>query len=411
MCLILKIINIMWTKNIKLQLDMLEIYFEQLRIINNPALQFIYWLSENSKTWIYDYTDYKTGEILKFDCLLTYFKGYWNSYSFDYEKEGTKIKGGFSIAIWKSQWAITSNSKITFTGSWLHYFWTEFTLDFIKNTFDTRYLLEVKRFDIASDIPENKKNIENSIISKITSQINWNKELWEYETLYIWNRKKQKSFIRIYDKILDTIKKSKENLYNFKEEKLTRVEIEFNSEFIKWINKDNYGIITYENLLTQNKLLRDIFLSRASEDMTFFNNLEHYNYEFTYLEPSRIDLKRYYLTHKQLPTWWKKNALWMFLKLKNIIWLNNLFEYLELNSKEVKSIINYYIYERKNFIKNKIRKKEKWHKAYFELMKIQTEFTDEITDLLLQENLAEASEIKLILEIALEKYDKNLLIN
>ena len=398
----------MWIKNVKLQLDMLEIYFEELKIINNPELSFIYWLSANSPTWIYHYTDEKTGEILKFACLLTQFKGYWHSFSFDLlgELDSVIIRWCFSIAIWRSQGAVTSNSKIWITGSFLHFFFSEFTLDFINNTFDRKYLLETKRFDIACDIPESKKNIEKSITSKITSQINYNKDLEEYETLYIWNRKKQTSFIRIYDKILDTIKKSKTHLYNFEEDKMTRVEVEFNSEYIKWINKDNYWIINYENLLSNNQLLKDIFLSRVSEDMTFFTNLEYYDYKFTYLKPSRIDLEKYYLKHKQLPKWWKKNALGMFKKLQEIIWLKNLFEYLELSSSDVKTILDYYIYERKNFLKSNIRLKEKWHKTYYELIKEQTEFTQNINNLLLQENLAEATEIKEVLENAIQKYEK-----
>jgi hypothetical protein len=53
--------------------------------------------------------------------------------------------------------------------------------------------------------------------------------------------------------------------------------------------------------------------------MTFFTNLEYYDYKFTYLKPSRIDLEKYYLKHKQLPKWWKKNALGMFKKLQEII--------------------------------------------------------------------------------------------
>ena len=391
-----------------ISLDMLEIFFDELKIINNPNLEFIYWLSDNSKTWIYNYYDILSKKEIKFDCVLTTVPWYWKHFRFDYEYEWIKIKDWFSISIWRQQGAIISNNKITFTGSFLTYFWLEFTEKFIDSTFNIKYLLEVKRFDIAVDIPETKKNILSTLLTIPTSEINYNSEKKEYETIYLWSRKSQTSFIRIYDKILDSIKKSKTDLYNFNSDNLTRVEIEFRNTYILSLNKKHYWIIYWRNLLTDKKLLKDLFLNRVSDDMTFFSDIANKDYSFVFIPPKRVDLETYYLKTNQLPTWWKKNALWMFIKLKKIIWIVWLIKYLKLTDVEIKEVLEYYIKIKRDFLNWKIKKVSETKnisKEYFSLVSDQLITAKKINDLLLQDNIAEASEIKEVLENALKKYD------
>jgi len=43
--------------------------------------------------------------------------------------------------------------------------------------------------------------------------------------------------------------------------------------------------------------------------MTFFSDIASEDYSFVFIPPKRVDLETYYLETKQLPTWWKKNAL------------------------------------------------------------------------------------------------------
>jgi hypothetical protein len=363
----------------------------------------IFSLSDNSKTFILTYPEYD----LKFEWVLTTVPWYWKHYRFDYECEWIKIKDGFSITLWRQKGAVTSFSKITFTGSFITYFGVNFLYNFIEYNFDSNFLLEVRRFDISCDVPEKKQNVVNSITWIITSKINYNKKLKEYETLYIWRRQKNTSFIRIYDKILDTIKKSKTHLYNFENEFLTRVEIEFNDEYIKWFNKSNYWKIYRKTLLTDEKFIKDLYLSRISEDMTFFSDLSFHKYEFNFIKPTRIDLAKYYLDTKQLPPRWQKNALWMFIKLKNIIWIENLINYLKLTPDESLSFFKYYTEKKKYLMNCKIKRKNNSINKltkYWKIMSGNLEKAEEVNELLLQKNVWKWEIISHLIDTAIIDY-------
>ena len=114
--------------------------------------------------------------------------------------------------------------------------------------------------------------------------------------------------MRVYDKILDTIKKSKQSLYKFTEKELTRVEIEFLEKEIQGLNSQNSDLVTYTTLLQDNDLLKNLFLSRIATKMTYFTDI-YKIYDFVYPKASRISLERYFLEKKQLPKWWRINAL------------------------------------------------------------------------------------------------------
>jgi len=394
--------------NITLQLDMLEIIFWDFRIWHTKNLDFLTWLSENSSTWVYKYFDSADLQHYNFSCVIFKIKWYSKHFSFSYRAEWVELENCFSITYWASNWAVSSSNKIAFSGAFLHYFWYDFTLRLIEYSFNTKDFLWLRRFDIALDLPEWKKNIVDSFTGIPTFKYVYDKEKWYYETYYLWNRYTGHSCIRIYDKIKDTIKKDKEWLYNFQSKDLTRIECEFLKEYIDSFEKINPWVVTYKTLLTDNKLLKDLFFQRTVNEIWYFKSVEFSKYEFKFLAPSRIDLEKYYLDTKQLPKWWEKNALWMLLKLKKIIWVEKLIWYLKLDLNDIETVLNYYITKKREVIKTKIRlknTKDSYNKMYYEIIKDQSNFATYLTEILLQDNLAEATEITEVIKNAISKYE------
>ena len=98
----------------------------------------------------------------------------------------------------------------------------------------------------------------------------------------------------------------------------------------------------------------------------------------------------------------------MLLKLKKIIWVEKLIWYLKLDLNDIETVLNYYITKKREVIKTKIRlknTKDSYNKMYYEIIKDQTNFAIYLTEILLQDNLAEATEITEVIKNAISKYE------
>ena len=98
----------------------------------------------------------------------------------------------------------------------------------------------------------------------------------------------------------------------------------------------------------------------------------------------------------------------MLLKLKKIIWVEKLIWYLKLDLNDIETVLNYYITKKREVIKTKIRlknTKDSYNKMYYEIIKDQSNFAIYLTEILLQDNLAEATEITEVIKNAISKYE------
>ncbi len=213
--------------------DEIEIYWTFSNYI-----ELLKWINDSNS----DYITFQDFTLKKSDKLRDY------TFKIDFWKDNFPC---FAFYIWKQ-----INSRIT-TRDYFKVYWSAFQImelneiiDFISTYVDIDYVdwkkwkkvSTLKRFDLAIDL---KKNITEDIIPNFWElKQKWTKYFWnswELETYYIWEYKKRenKSFlIRIYDKIKDIKKKWKQKIYPsyLLEKDITRIEIEFRSEIIKFFN-------------------------------------------------------------------------------------------------------------------------------------------------------------------------------
>lgn len=376
----------MLNKNYTVTLDNLEIFFQTYEILI-PELLFNYNINEsNTSFWHITYKN------IDFQYSVVTFKNYDKGFTFNFiYKE--KIVSAFNINFWNNQKQIKVKNKLTIYASFLMIFWNDFILELIETIFITKNFLWLRRFDIACDIPETKQNLIKHFLQKPTTNLNFNREKQEYETYYFWSRKNDRILIRIYDKILDTFKKKKQFLYNFNWiDNLTRFEIEF------WVNEINSinnnpnlkDKITYKTLLQDNKILRDLFFSRAIKYNSFFNSIDFKNnYQILHYKPLILDFNDYYLETNKIPKWWKKNAIWTSKKLIDTVWL---FEFLKLcydidKTKELNEVINLLLKQVRNNQKTKI----KINNINFNLPE-KIELIEKINELLFNKNIIKSDD-------------------
>ncbi len=138
----------------------------------------------------------------------------------------------------------------------------------------------VKRLDLALDVI---KPIESVVKNFRELKSKWAKffdDKWNIQTYYIWEKKNKLNknlLIRIYDKIADIKQKEKQYLYaNYlKEKHITRIELEFRSELLKFLKLeqllDRWFLL---NLFTSySKKHTDIFRKIESKDITKLQKL------------------------------------------------------------------------------------------------------------------------------------------
>lgn len=174
----------------------------------------------------------------------------------------------------------------------------------------------LKRFDLAIDL---KKHISRDIVRKFKKLeqkgAKYYGAKWELETYYIWEYKKKLNswyLIRIYDKIKDIQFKHKEELYSsyLLEDYITRIEIEFRSEVVRYVN--------IHNLLDRNYIF-NLFIKYIAKHTKMFDRLKTEDVEKLKRLKKKINLHEIW-HDKVLRDKYLKAFLWYW---KNIlkIWL------------------------------------------------------------------------------------------
>lgn len=128
----------------------------------------------------------------------------------------------------------------------------------------------LKRVDLAIDII---KPIDKVVKNFRKLQSKWSKffdENWNIQTYYIWEKKNtlnKNLLIRIYDKIADIKQKEKQFLHPhyLKEKYVTRIELEFRSELVKFLY--------LEKLLDRNYIF-SLFTSYIQKHTCIFENIK-----------------------------------------------------------------------------------------------------------------------------------------
>lgn len=397
--------------DININIDYLTFSFDTFEFLKNDIKNLTIWLSANS-----DFADFKYSfNNLEYNINIKTIKIYWYTRFFDFSiiAENEKSITLFQIYFWWFKWNISTRSKLEIKGSFFQLFWKDEVFNFLLDKFNINKIDKILRFDIAVDIPENKKNLEKTFIDTPTSQLNYNKLKQEFETIYFWFRGDTKYILRIYDKILDSVKKNKIFMYDFKDYKdLTRLELEFGEKEIDAINNINKNKINIYSLFDSIELIKNLFLSYISKHISFFSLLEYQKYNIKYTQPKRIDLQSF-VDIWALPPRWSNNAVSIMQKFKNIIWFKKFLELLKFNTDDFIILKNHLL----NLSITKISKKiEKFdnkiiHKDYKNIYRSMFDDIEKIQnnskktfELLLNNNLSISTEFNIYIEKALKDY-------
>lgn len=173
-----------------------------------------------------------------------------------------------SMAFYKwgvQMWAVTTKDYIVIYPPMITYTWRDYIKDFLKKYF---VIEKPKRFDIALDVLIPIDDIVNDFKYKKVTGSEFRGAGWELETLYIWQKKKtnKMSLIRIYDKKKDIIVKNKQKIQAdyLLEDSVTRIEIEFRAEMLRYEN--------WENLFDE-QFMRSLFFTHIRKNTTVFNSI------------------------------------------------------------------------------------------------------------------------------------------
>lgn len=244
--------------------ELKEFWVDYLKIwIYNLEKIIDLWLSVNSDVYYYDD-----------NTKLTFTPNNKYNYYLNIQDINTNINLWFFLINKKikKKWDIILNNYLEITWSWLilnnlEYYYTivsHFNIHFDK----------INRFDIACDYVINTdyfcRNIFLPYITNLSHEPIIRK--WKIETLYIWDRSSKNTYrlIRIYNKVIDTIKKKKGFLYDFeKDVDYSRVEIELRRDLCE--NIDPMNLLNREYLFTIysraiHKFKRNFFLKYTFED-------------------------------------------------------------------------------------------------------------------------------------------------
>lgn len=177
---------------------------------------------------------------------------------------------------------------------------------------------KLHRLDIALDLSFDIETINNTIFKNV----NFFAQIWRdkkndtfSQTYYIGNPRSdtnKKYIFRIYDKILDTVKKQKAFLYPhlINQDNVRRIELELRAEECARIiyfdvydilqNKDNCVFSIFSNFFNKNSAIK---LNSTGISLTSYSN-------------ENIDLRKIYLETNQIPYDYMSRANWY---IKNII--------------------------------------------------------------------------------------------
>ena len=204
--------------------------------IKIPDKNILYSLSANSNFKLFDYWINKL--IIELLPLAV------DKYKRFYQIRFNSISIAFIWSDWVEKGNNIANDFIEVTGQALNIFWLDIFY-FLMENFDL-WFVKYKRIDFCFDIFMKMDYFYNSILwekhKKSVTAINQSKKNW-VETIYFWQKMLKKNnymLTRIYNKIVDTVKKEKLFLYNERNDEkgnirdVTRFEIEAREDLAKY---------------------------------------------------------------------------------------------------------------------------------------------------------------------------------
>ena len=216
----------------------------------------------------------------------------------------------FAYHRWQDNWAVT-------TKDFLSVYWVAFklfdTLDEIVAFVNENMIVEkLRRFDIAIDVKIDVTTLHKNF-NKLEQK--WSiffDEKWLLQTFYVWEKKKSQNaykLLRCYNKIDDIQRTYRQALYPeyFKEEFVSRIELEFRSELCQKIKL---------NALLDEKHVFDIFLSYIKQYTNIFNGYK-YNLEKLNVQKKSISIDEL-RSSEYLKSRYMNTYLWYCRKLLEI---------------------------------------------------------------------------------------------
>ena len=249
------------SETIHFGLDHLEIYWT----FKNETELFDCLDFDNSNTWGFeDYNIVKT-EVHKYEYKIIFLKDNHSVFAYYKWKPKTNIQWVWTrdyIVIYSSAFLLLTLDEILYFLEWYFELW------------------KCRRFDICMDL---KIDIE-SLLNNFKEPKTWVefKKSWVRETKYFWESKttlNKRQLIRVYNKLLDTKKKKKIDLYAnyFDNKDVSRVELEVRQELAKNVNYREL-FYSYELLLwifkNYLKKYTDIFEDIAIDNITLYRKPE-----------------------------------------------------------------------------------------------------------------------------------------
>ena len=320
-------------------IDELEFTFLDWDLFNNVFFDFTSSIDDDNSSFAYLYlSDFD----IKFHYSKIYPKWYdwWLKFSTIVDDQ---IIDCFALIKGRDWKIMSSKDKVVFYSSFfiLQQLWKlSFSLfDFMSCFGDCK----LHRLDVALDLPLDIKQINQSIFSSVNffAQI-WRDKKYDTfsQTYYINNPRSdrnRKYIFRIYDKILDSVKKQKSFLYPHlvNNSDVRRIELELRAEECSRIL--NYSV--YDILQNKNNCVYDIF-------SFYFNkhsNIKLNKYPQIYLENyynENIDLKSIYLSTSQIPDDYMSRANWYIKNIINNTSYNWLFDTIIKNLSENNNKLN-----------------------------------------------------------------------
>ena len=251
-------------------------YIELFWTLNNYK-EVLKWLDDDNSNfreykW---YTIEKTENLRNYDYKITFWKDNIPVFAwYEWKQLNEFIETKDYFVVYGSAFNIFSIAEIVdFINENLKIdFWSRYYIRNLNKRLQEErdYWFIIKRLDLALDVI---KPIETVVKNFRELKSKWAKffdDKWKIQTYYIWEKKNtlnKNLLIRIYDKIADIKQKEKQYLYPsyLKEEHITRIELEFRSELLKFLK--------LEQLLDKWYML-NLFTSYSKKHTNLFSKLE-----------------------------------------------------------------------------------------------------------------------------------------
>ena len=194
----------------------------------------------------------------------------------------------FAWYLWDPTLFIPSKNSFTVYGWAFNLFSVQEIVNFIQENLSptTPTWFRIKRLDIALDIRNPIKKIYKNFNKRKWKGSEFFDETGTIQTFYIWEYKKASNknmLIRVYDKIADIKQKEKQLFYPdyLKLDNVTRIEIEFRSELLKYLK--------LEQLLDKDFLYK-IFTNYISKKTKLFDKIKDESTEKFKRDSKEVDI-------------------------------------------------------------------------------------------------------------------------